>query len=54
MMAHCLNQEVEGIKDIMYYRQQYGEDKVNQIVGQALANFNSWNMAAYKVRQYFE
>lgn len=54
MMAHCLNQEVEGIKDVMYYREQYGEDKVNQIVSQALADFGSWNMAAYKVKQYFE
>lgn len=54
MMAHCLNQEVEGIKDVMYYRKQYGEDKVNQIAGRALAQFKSWHMAAYKVKQYFE
>ncbi len=54
MMAHCLNQEVEGIKDVMYYRKQYGESKVNEIAGRALAQFKSWNMAAYKVKQYFE
>ena len=54
MMAHCLNQEVEGIKDVVYYRKQYGEDKVSQIAGRAIAQFKSWNMAAYKVKQYFE
>jgi len=54
MMAYCLNQEVEGIKDVMYYRKQYGKDKVNQIVAKGLLQFNSWNMAAFKVKQYFE
>lgn len=54
MMAHCLNQEIEGIKDVMYYRDKYGEDKVNQIAGRAIAQFKSWNMAAYKVKQYFQ
>ena len=54
MMAHCLNQEVEGIKDVMYYREKYGEDRVNQIAGRALAQFKSWQMAAYKVKQHFE
>ena len=54
MMAHCLNQEVEGIQDVMYYRKQYGDEKVNQIAGRAISQFKSWNMAAYKVRQYFE
>ncbi len=54
MIAHCLNQEREGIKDVMYYREKYGEDAVNPIVARALRSFNSWNMAAYKVKQYFE
>ena len=54
MMAHCLNQEVEGIKDVMYYREQYAEEKVNQIAGSALSQFHSWNMAAYKVKQHFQ
>ena len=54
MMAHCLNKELEGIKDVMYYRKQYGEDQVNKIVGQAIAKFKSWNMAAYKVKRHFE
>ncbi|QAB14230.1 hypothetical protein [Hydrogenovibrio thermophilus] len=54
MMAHCLNQEIEGIKDVMYYREQYGEDTVNRIVARALVQFGSWNMAAYKVKRYFE
>ncbi len=54
MIVHCLNQEIEGIKDVMYYRKQYGEDRVNQIVGRAIAKFKSWNMAAYKVKQYFD
>jgi hypothetical protein len=54
MMAYCLNQEVEGVKDVMYYREQYGEDNVNKIAGRALVSFNSWNMAAYKVKQHFE
>lgn len=54
MMAHCLNQEIEGIKDVMYYREKHGVDEVNQIVDRAIAQFKSWNMAAYKVKQYFE
>lgn len=54
MMAYCLNQEVEGAKDVMYYRKTYGENKVNEIVGVALAQFKSWHMAAYKVKQNFE
>lgn len=54
MMAHCLNQEIEGIKDVMYYREKYSEDTVNQIAGQAISRFNSWSMAAYRVKQHFE
>lgn len=54
MLAHCLEQEVEGIQDVMFYRKQYGEDKVNQIVGRALGRYGSWNMAAYTVERAFE
>lgn len=54
MMAHCLEQEVEGIRDVMYYREQFGTDAVNFIVGEALNTFNSWRMAAYKVKQRFD
>ena len=54
MMAHCLNQEIEGIRDVMYYRDIYDEQVVNEIAGRALSRFNSWNMAAYRVKQNFE
>jgi len=54
MISYCLEQEVEGIKDVMYYREQYGEDKVNKIANKAIYQFNSWNMAAYKVKQHFD
>ena len=51
MLAHCLEKEVEGIKDVMYYRKQYGDEAVNKIVGRALSRYGSWNMAAYSVKK---
>ncbi|RRS07221.1 hypothetical protein EAG18_18370 [Pseudoalteromonas sp. J010] len=54
MLAHCLEKEVEGIKDVMYYRKQYGEEQVNKIVGRALSRYGSWNMAAYSVEKAIE
>lgn len=54
MISYCLEQEIEGIKDVMYYREQYGEAKVNEIASRAIYQFNSWNMAAYKVKQHFD
>jgi Zn-finger nucleic acid-binding protein len=50
MLAYCLNQEIEGIKDVMYYREQYSSQQVNSIVGKAISQYGSWNMAAYKVK----
>lgn len=54
MLVYCLEQEVEGIKDVMYYRKQYGEESVNKIAGLALETYGSWRMAAYSVEQAFE
>ncbi|MBL4851899.1 MAG: hypothetical protein JKY90_06425 [Gammaproteobacteria bacterium] len=54
MLAYCLNQEVEGEKDIAYIRKKYGSKQVDGIVIEALRKFGSMNMAAYKVKQYFE
>jgi hypothetical protein len=54
MIAHCLGQEIEGWKDVEYFRKQYGTEKVNPIVSEALADYSSWNMAAYTVKNQFE
>ena len=54
MMVHCLNQELEGMKDFIYYRKKYGKYDVNIISHKALKRFKSWNMVAYKIKQHFE
>lgn len=54
MLTYCLKQEVDGIEDVMYYRKKYGVNNVNAIVGDAIARYGSWNMAAYQVKQAFD
>jgi len=54
MIAHCLDQEIEGWKNVVYFRKQHGEDKVDEIVAEAISDYSSWNMAAYKVENHFE
>ncbi len=54
MLSHCLKQEVEGIKNVIYYRKQYGDEQVNKIAGRALSKYGSWNMAAYSVKKAIE
>lgn len=54
MLSYCLKSEVEGMKDIMYFQEKYGDENVNNVAAMALAQFGSWNMAAYKVKQHFE
>lgn len=51
MLAHCLHQEVEGVKDVLYYRDKFGAAAVDPISNRAIARFGSWNMAAHEVKQ---
>lgn len=51
MIAYCLKSEVEAYKDIVYYAQQIGADKVFAVVDRALLNYGSLVMAAYEVRK---
>ena len=51
MMSFCLNQEIEGVKDVIFYRKEYGDEIINPIVEDALSRFKSWNMASYLIKQ---
>jgi hypothetical protein len=51
MLVYCLENEIEGIKDVEYFRKQYGDDKVNRIVAEALSRYGSWRMVAYSLRK---
>lgn len=50
MLVHCLKKEIEGVKDVQFYREKYG-DAVDVVAGQALEQYGSWNMVAYSVKK---
>ena len=54
MMLYCLNQEMEGMKDVAYYAQQHGQEAVFRVAYQAIETYGSWNMAAYEVKKNFD
>ena len=56
MIGPCVQDEIEGLKDIIYFRQQYGEKPVNAIVQRTLttSSFKRWQHAAWNVKDQFE
>ncbi|WP_299735789.1 hypothetical protein [uncultured Endozoicomonas sp.] len=53
MLASCLEKEVEGFKDVIYYRENYDENQVNDLVKRALSKYGSWNSVAYRLKKEF-
>ncbi|TPH19229.1 hypothetical protein [Litorilituus lipolyticus] len=51
MLAHCLENEVEGKKDVDYYYTKYDAKELDKLVSTALVKFNSWSMVAYNIRK---
>ena len=55
MLSVCLSAEVEGFKDVVYYRKQYGTEKVDKIISEnPMSPPFSWDSAAFVVKRYFE
>ncbi|MBL4797196.1 MAG: DUF4124 domain-containing protein [Oleispira sp.] len=50
MLLHCLNQEVEGVEDVNFYRKKYGS-VTSSVINRAMGRYGSWNMVAYTIKQ---
>lgn len=46
----CLKSEVEAHKDVLYYLNTLGREKVIPIVRSELATYGSWAMVRFKIR----
>jgi hypothetical protein len=49
-----MEQEVEGWKDIEYYRDIYGYDTVEDLAHQGMLRYGSWRMGAYHMKQQLD
>lgn len=50
LMYMCLESEVESHKDVMYYLDQLGKEKVIPIVRSELEKYGSWGMVKFKIK----
>ncbi len=51
MVNHCMDQEIEAWKDIEYYRDIYGYDRVEDLAHQGMLKYGSWRMGAYHMKR---
>jgi hypothetical protein len=54
MLAYCLELELEGVKDYLYYTEQGPSATIDQIAAKALTRHRSWNMVAYEIELYLD
>lgn len=54
MIAYCLEQEIDGMKDYIYYREKYGDEKIRMIANDALEKYHSLRMVSYTIKRYLE
>lgn len=54
MLAYCLELELEGVKDYLYYTEQGPSAAIDQIAAEALTRHRSWNMVAYEIELYLD
>lgn len=50
LMYICLESEVEAHKDVMYYLEKLGKEKVVPIVRSEIAKYGSWGMVKFKIK----
>lgn len=54
IIMFCLKNELEGVRDYQYYKEQHDSAAVDRIAPQALHTFKSWSMVAYQIEQEFD
>ncbi|MBE8590783.1 hypothetical protein IQK56_07460 [Pseudomonas sp. MAFF 301449] len=50
LMYICLESEVDAHKDVMYYLDKLGKEKIVPIVRSEIAKYGSWGMVRFKIK----